>query len=78
MTYSPSYKAYTTSLYLKQGFYNYMIMSSEKNNPSSFNLNEMEGNFSETNNSYNIFVYYRKPGYNYDSLIGYSKVDINK
>jgi hypothetical protein len=78
MTYNPTYRAYTAKLYLKQGFYNYMIMSSEKNNPSSFNLNEMEGNFSESNNSYNIFVYYRQPGYRYDSLIGYSKVDINK
>ncbi len=78
MQYNPKEKAYTASLYLKQGFYNYMIISSPKNNPSVLNLEDMEGNFSETNNSYNIFVYYKKPGHTYHSLIGYSKVDINQ
>lgn len=70
MIYDQEYKSYYLKLYLKQGFYDYMIMY----NPSMTNLftsSKIEGNFSETNNTYYIFVYYRKPGDSFDSLIGY-------
>ena len=76
MNYDKRFGAYTTSLYLKQGFYDYMIMFM----PSGYTLYEtsiMEGNHSETNNTYHIYVYYRKPGNSYDSLIGYFSQKIN-
>jgi hypothetical protein len=31
-----------------------------------------EGNFSETENNYAVYVYYRKPGTYYDALVGYT------
>lgn len=77
MEFNSKYNLYTANLYLKQGFYNYMIMYKTSSSRPNYNIGEMEGNFSETNNSYHIFVYYRKPGNYYDSLIGYSKISVN-
>ncbi|HHT04488.1 MAG TPA: DUF5103 domain-containing protein [Bacteroidales bacterium] len=76
MEYNANLNAYTLSLYLKQGFYNYMIMYNPANT-YTYETSKMEGNYSETNNSYHIFVYYRKPGNYYDSLIGYYKLTAN-
>ena len=76
MEFNPSLNAYTLSLYLKQGFYNYMIMYNPANT-YKYETSKLEGNHSETNNSYHIFVYYRKPGTYYDSLIGYYKLTAN-
>ncbi|MCK9163321.1 MAG: DUF5103 domain-containing protein [Bacteroidales bacterium] len=76
MEYNTSLNSYTLSLYLKQGFYNYMIMYNPANT-KLFETSKMESNHSEANNSYHIFVYYRKPGTYYDSLIGYHKLTAN-
>jgi hypothetical protein len=73
MTYDKSLQAYTASLYLKQGFYDYMIYFKPANAYSA-DLGKVEGNHSETENEYHVLVYYRKPGERYDSLIGYCKV----
>lgn len=77
MEFNQRLNSYTASLYLKQGFYNYMIMSKPVTQNPFYSLDAIEGNHSETNNTYHIFVYYRKPGNFYDSLIGYSKADVN-
>ena len=53
---------------LKQGIYNYQFKSK---NPSNSTL---EGNYSQTENVYEILVYYQKPGTRYDSLVGYSSI----
>lgn len=76
MEFNQSLNSYTLSLYLKQGFYNYMIMYNPANT-YKYETSKLEGNHSETNNSYHIFVYYRKPGTYYDSLIGYYKLTAN-
>lgn len=76
MTYDKRFGAYTASLYLKQGFYDYMIMFMPSGS-MEYSLGVMEGNHSETNNTYHIYVYYRKPGNSYDSLIGYYSTKIN-
>lgn len=60
--------AYLGKILLKQGIYNYQFMS---NNPQNNNL---EGNHAETENYYEILVYFRKPGERFDSLIGYQKI----
>ncbi|MFA7132293.1 MAG: DUF5103 domain-containing protein, partial [Bacteroidales bacterium] len=70
MEYDRSLNCYTLSLYLKQGFYNYMIMHKPNSSKLDYEIGKMEGNFSQTNNTYHIFVYYRKPGDYHDSLIG--------
>jgi hypothetical protein len=53
---------------LKQGIYNYQFKS--KNPPNSI----LEGNYSQTENVYEILVYFQKPGTRYDSLVGYTTV----
>lgn len=68
LQYDEAKGAYLGRVLLKQGIYNYQFMS---NNPLNNNL---EGNHSETENYYEILVYYRKPGERFDSLIGYQKI----
>ena len=70
MEYSKEYNSYYLKLYLKQGFYDYMIMY-KSNQSLALSPSKIEGNYSETNNKYNIYVYYRKPGDSFDSLIGF-------
>ena len=53
---------------LKQGIYNYQLKSK---NPSNTSL---EGNYSQTENVYEILVYFQKPGTRYDALVGYTTV----
>ena len=67
MHYNANTGTYEASIQLKQGIYNYRF---ETKNPSNY----LEGNYAQTENSYEIFVYLRKPGKRYDELIGYQKV----
>lgn len=66
--------AYETSLFLKQGYYNYNYVTTGKDrwNPS---FDQTEGNFWETENTYTILVYYRPLGGRADELIGYSFIN---
>lgn len=68
MHYNEGSGIYEVSLQLKQGIYNYRF---ETKNPSNY----LEGNYAQTENSYEIFVYLRKPGKRYDELIGYQKIN---
>jgi hypothetical protein len=56
---------YTTSMKLKQGFYNYLYWT-QGDDPYQF-----EGSHFQTRNQYEIFVYYRKPGTLFDKVVGY-------
>jgi hypothetical protein len=69
MTYNYSKKAYEATLYLKQGYYNYLYAFLEDGEEQA-NVRLIENSFSETQNAYTIFVYYRKPGTYQDQLIG--------
>jgi hypothetical protein len=53
---------------LKQGIYNYQYKSK---NPSNTTL---EGNYAQTENLYEVLVYFQKPGTRYDALVGYTTV----
>jgi hypothetical protein len=53
---------------LKQGIYNYQFKSK---NPSNSTL---EGNYSQTENVYELLVFYQKPGTRYDALVGYTSL----
>ncbi len=68
MKYNYDKKAYEISLFLKQGYYNYLY-AFVKNGKSQGDVSFIEGNHFETENEYNIFVYYREPGTQYDQLI---------
>ena len=64
---------YQVSLLLKQGFYSYMyaFKPSGSNRPDT---SVIEGNYYQTENFYEIFLYYKKPGDRYDRLAGYLKL----
>ncbi|MDR0724500.1 MAG: DUF5103 domain-containing protein [Prevotellaceae bacterium] len=57
---------------LKQGFYNYQYVILDKNgNPDMY---AAEGCFYETENVYNVYVYYRLPEHRYDRLTALQRV----
>ena len=68
MHYNPESQNYTTSILLKQGFYNYTFVTLDDNN--IINTNEVNGSFFETENEYNVIVYFKPFGSLYDRVIG--------
>jgi hypothetical protein len=68
MKYDATEKRYTKTLFLKQGYYeyNYAFLEDQKRG-AEFMM--VEGTHFETENDYNILVYYRQAGENYDRLI---------
>ncbi|MCX6231904.1 MAG: DUF5103 domain-containing protein [Bacteroidetes bacterium] len=73
MTYNYKNRAYEGSVYVKQGYYNYMyiLQHPDKKLDDTF----VEGNHAETENDYFIFVYYRQNGEQYDKLIGFRQLN---
>ncbi len=73
MQYDALKKEYTASVLLKQGYYDYQyVVKSETLPPYYF-----EGSHFETENEYEIFVYYRSFQPQADLLIGYVKLTQN-
>ena len=71
MRFNPAKGVYEGSAFLKMGFFNYTYVTLEQNNPratASFALTE--GNHFETENEYEILVYYRPLGGRADQLVG--------
>ncbi len=71
MHFNPAKGVYESSLFLKMGFYNYCYVTLDRNNPkakASFALTE--GNHFETENEYEILVYFRPLGGRADQLVG--------
>lgn len=71
MQYDAAEKKYIAKIYLKQGFYNYILATKE--NDGTLNFGEINGNFWQTENLYQAFLYYKPFGRNYDSLLGYGE-----
>lgn len=69
LKYNTNTKMYELELYLKQGYYNYQVLYLE-DNKNSAETEFYEGNFSDTENDYFIFVYWKKATSNYWSLAG--------
>lgn len=65
---------YETTLYLKQGYYDYeyVFLKDGEHIPDETII---EGNHFETENDYTILVYNRAMGTRYDQLIGYKKIN---
>jgi len=71
MVYNPSTGAYEGTLFLKQGFYNYIYGLIDKTVPNSkFNTEYTEGNYWEAENNYTILIYFRPLGGRSDELVG--------
>jgi len=67
-------KKYEISLFLKQGYYNYMYAFVDKE-ATVGDIKFAEGSHSITENEYTIFVYHRQPGTLYDRLVGITHVN---
>ncbi|MFT5752058.1 MAG: hypothetical protein ACI828_001096 [Flavobacteriales bacterium] len=61
---------YTHPMLLKQGFYNYKFVIEEEDGSINPNI-QPSGNYWQTENEYQILVYYRFPGGRFDELLGY-------
>jgi hypothetical protein len=73
LIYNFEHKAYEKTLFLKQGSYNfqYLYRPSAGGTPS---LLQTEGSYWQTENKYQIYVYYRPIGGRYDQLIGFCEI----
>ncbi|HEY0608591.1 MAG TPA: DUF5103 domain-containing protein, partial [Chitinophaga sp.] len=71
MVYNPSTGSYEGTLFLKQGFYNYIYGLIDKTVPNSkLNTEYTEGNYWEAENTYTILIYFRPLGGRSDELVG--------
>ncbi len=67
---------YETALFVKQGYYDYAYVTSERNAPAfKADFNFTEGNFWDTENTYTILVYYRALGDRADKLVGITRIN---
>ena len=71
MEYDEASRSYVARIYLKQGFYNYALATMDA--AGTVNMGEINGNFWQTENLYQAFLYYRPFGRNYDGLLGYGE-----
>ncbi|WP_212006596.1 DUF5103 domain-containing protein [Chitinophaga sp. HK235] len=76
MTYNAASRAYEATLFLKQGYYNYIYGLVDKTVPNAkFNTEMTEGDYWETENNYTILLYFRPLGGRADELV--SSVTLN-
>ncbi len=74
MTYNFDTGTYDLTLLLKQGYYNYIYVYVPQGAKIADNTN-LEGSFWETENDYQIFVYYRDLAGRFDRLVGYRQLN---
>lgn len=68
MLYNPARRGYELTVLLKQGYYNYLY-GYRSNDGSTLDETMIEGSHWETENEYEVMVYYKPTGGNYDRLI---------
>ena len=68
MVWNERIAAYVGRAFLKQGFYNYAYATVDRDSGAT-TLDDIEGNWYETENQYTILVYYRPFGARYDRLV---------
>ncbi len=74
MTYNFDKGQYELTLLLKQGYYNYMYVYVPQGSTKADHTN-IEGSFWQTENDYQILVYYRDLAGRYDRLVGYQQLN---
>jgi hypothetical protein len=75
MAYDNNFGGYTATIQLKQGVYNYDFVLVKDGKPDEAAL---EGNFAETENTYEIFIYHKPVTARSERLVSYRVVDFNK
>lgn len=71
--YDTSRKRFYGNIKLKQGLYDFKYVWIDEN--GTYNDTVFEGSFFETENTYQVLVYYRKPGGRWDELIGFTNIN---
>jgi hypothetical protein len=74
MTWNFETHRYELTLLLKQGYYNYIYVYFPEGS-KIVDYTNLEGSFWETENDYQVFVYYRNLSDRYDRLIGYTQLN---
>lgn len=74
MHYDPDLQGYLCQLLLKQGYYNFLFATADRNT-GRVSTELTEGNHWDTDNLYKIYFYYFNPTKGYDELIGYTTVN---
>ena len=77
MDFNEAKGVYEKVLYLKQGYYNYsyVTLPDKKQTGTATLLENTEGNYWGTENSYMILVYFRPFGARADELVGFTRVN---
>ncbi len=75
MEWDPKMGVYTSSLLLKQGWYDYKYAHLVE---GEFEPQSFEGSYFETENEYEVLVYFRNLGSRYDQLVGYIYLHPNR
>ncbi|MCX6243340.1 MAG: DUF5103 domain-containing protein [Bacteroidetes bacterium] len=76
MSYNTEWKGYEKTLFLKQGYYNYIYVLKD-NRTGRADESFIEGNHWETENEYTIWIYYHPTGSQYDHLIAVQDLNTN-
>ena len=74
MHYDYHLRGYLCQLLLKQGYYNFMFVTADRNS-GQVTAEMTEGNHWETENIYRVYLYYFNAIKGYDELIGYTTVN---
>lgn len=70
MHYNHADACYEANILMKCGYYNYLYLCASKSNPQVGSTMPIEGNYFQTENEYDILVYYRPTGSRYWQLVG--------
>lgn len=77
MKYNAEAQTYNGRMLLKQGYYNYYY-TLKSSGAGEADASYFEGSHFQTDNTYDILVYYRPPGTRADLLIGYEEFFFNR
>ncbi len=64
---------FENQVWLKQGYYNYYYAYVRDHTAQTVDVTDLEGSYSQTENDYYLFVYYRPQSENYDRLLAVFK-----
>ncbi|MFN0254341.1 type IX secretion system plug protein [Pedobacter ureilyticus] len=73
LTFESSRRRFYGNIKLKQGLYDFKYVWVDEN--GKFDDTVFEGSFFETENSYQVLAYHRRPGARYDDLVGFTSIN---
>ena len=77
MVYSAETKQYTLKMLMKQGLYDYDYVLADASG-KTVETNFVNGSFFDTENDYQILVYYRRPGSRFEELVAFAELNSSK